>query len=371
MPRLLHELAVGRGDGSYTRLLARLAKLDLLAIDDWMLAPLRGRRTPRPHRDHRGPCRTCFDPDRQPVARHRLARRHRRPQLGRRDLRPTAPRRAPHRAQGPLDATDTPHSEDSRGGDEVSRVSNDLVSAWQARHRERRQAGESRVRRRAGGTVATTPPRRAAWRFAPTGVGSAATTTKSASSPRTAARVESQVTVANRMGGTDRSTSLRSDERSTSPKSVFHIPGMRVPLHRNTQPSSRTVTVSARVGDRRDVEGVAPFRRSRRNQSCPQPLSVVRNAGPRGSRSARSRASRRGPPPPAAPRPSLANPRSRVVQVRPPLAYHRRDGQFAADMGGELRRRRDRRPASRPRATPRHRAAPSRSPHPSPSRGAR
>ena len=39
------------------------------------------------------------------------------------------------------------------------------------------------------------------------------------------------------MGGTDRSTSLRSDERSTSPKSVFHIPGMRVPLHRNTQSS--------------------------------------------------------------------------------------------------------------------------------------
>ena len=41
MPRLLHELAVGRGDGSYTRMLTRLAKLDLLAIDDWILAPLR------------------------------------------------------------------------------------------------------------------------------------------------------------------------------------------------------------------------------------------------------------------------------------------------------------------------------------------
>ena len=41
MPRLLHQLAVGRGDGSYTRLLARLAKADLLAIDDWLLAPLR------------------------------------------------------------------------------------------------------------------------------------------------------------------------------------------------------------------------------------------------------------------------------------------------------------------------------------------
>ena len=40
MPRLLHELAVSRGDGSYARLLARFAKLDLLAIDDWLLAAL-------------------------------------------------------------------------------------------------------------------------------------------------------------------------------------------------------------------------------------------------------------------------------------------------------------------------------------------
>jgi len=39
-PRLLHELAVSRGDGSYARLLAKLAKLDLLAIDDWLLASL-------------------------------------------------------------------------------------------------------------------------------------------------------------------------------------------------------------------------------------------------------------------------------------------------------------------------------------------
>jgi DNA replication protein DnaC len=39
-PRLLHELAVSRGDGSYARLLTRLAKLDLIAIDDWLLASL-------------------------------------------------------------------------------------------------------------------------------------------------------------------------------------------------------------------------------------------------------------------------------------------------------------------------------------------
>lgn len=40
MPRLLQQLAVGRGDGSYARVLDRLARLDLLAIDDWLLAPL-------------------------------------------------------------------------------------------------------------------------------------------------------------------------------------------------------------------------------------------------------------------------------------------------------------------------------------------
>ncbi len=40
-PRLLHDLAVARGDGSYSRLLARIAKTDLLAIDDWLIAPLK------------------------------------------------------------------------------------------------------------------------------------------------------------------------------------------------------------------------------------------------------------------------------------------------------------------------------------------
>ena len=39
-PRLLHELAVSRGDGSYARLLTKLAKLDLIAIDDWLLTAL-------------------------------------------------------------------------------------------------------------------------------------------------------------------------------------------------------------------------------------------------------------------------------------------------------------------------------------------
>jgi DNA replication protein DnaC len=41
LPRLLQQLAVARGDGSYARILDRFARLDLLAIDDWLLAPLR------------------------------------------------------------------------------------------------------------------------------------------------------------------------------------------------------------------------------------------------------------------------------------------------------------------------------------------
>jgi DNA replication protein DnaC len=41
LPRLLHQLAVARGDGSYARILDRLQRLELLAIDDWLLAPLR------------------------------------------------------------------------------------------------------------------------------------------------------------------------------------------------------------------------------------------------------------------------------------------------------------------------------------------
>jgi DNA replication protein DnaC len=40
-PRLLQELAVARGDGSYSRLLARLVKVELLVLDDWLLTPLK------------------------------------------------------------------------------------------------------------------------------------------------------------------------------------------------------------------------------------------------------------------------------------------------------------------------------------------
>ncbi len=40
VPRLFQELALARGDGSSPKLLAKLARTDLLVLDDWGLAPL-------------------------------------------------------------------------------------------------------------------------------------------------------------------------------------------------------------------------------------------------------------------------------------------------------------------------------------------
>lgn len=41
VPRLLHELGIARADGTYAIALARLAKLDLLVLDDFLIGPLK------------------------------------------------------------------------------------------------------------------------------------------------------------------------------------------------------------------------------------------------------------------------------------------------------------------------------------------
>jgi DNA replication protein DnaC len=41
IPRLLQELAIARADGTYTRLLTRIAKLNVLVLDDLLIAPLK------------------------------------------------------------------------------------------------------------------------------------------------------------------------------------------------------------------------------------------------------------------------------------------------------------------------------------------
>jgi DNA replication protein DnaC len=40
-PRLFDELTLARADGTYPRLLARFARMDVLVVDDWGLAPLK------------------------------------------------------------------------------------------------------------------------------------------------------------------------------------------------------------------------------------------------------------------------------------------------------------------------------------------
>lgn len=39
-PRLLHDLEIGRADGTYRNKLASIARIDLLILDDWLIAPL-------------------------------------------------------------------------------------------------------------------------------------------------------------------------------------------------------------------------------------------------------------------------------------------------------------------------------------------
>lgn len=40
VPRLLHDLVIARADGTYRVLLARIAKIDVLVLDDFLIAPL-------------------------------------------------------------------------------------------------------------------------------------------------------------------------------------------------------------------------------------------------------------------------------------------------------------------------------------------
>lgn len=41
LPRLLHDLKIARADGSYMLLLARLAKVDVLVLDDFLISPIK------------------------------------------------------------------------------------------------------------------------------------------------------------------------------------------------------------------------------------------------------------------------------------------------------------------------------------------
>ncbi len=42
LPRLLHEIQLAKADGSYLKMMAAIARVDVLVMDDWGLAPLTG-----------------------------------------------------------------------------------------------------------------------------------------------------------------------------------------------------------------------------------------------------------------------------------------------------------------------------------------
>ena len=90
LPRLFADLALAHADGSYIAFLARLARVDVLVLDDWglgavTLAP------PRPARDPRGPRWHAVDRHHEPAATRALARLFGRPNGRRRDPRSTGP----------------------------------------------------------------------------------------------------------------------------------------------------------------------------------------------------------------------------------------------------------------------------------------
>ena len=102
--RLFEELSLARADGSYARLLVRLARIDVLVIDDWGLSPPRDQerrdllevledRYGQPLHDHH-----------QPAADQQVARVPRRSDHRRRHPRPRPPQRPPPRAKGSVSA---------------------------------------------------------------------------------------------------------------------------------------------------------------------------------------------------------------------------------------------------------------------------
>ena len=77
---LFRDLAMARADGSLRSLLARLSRIDVLVIDDWVMAPL-GTRAPRLLGDLRGPLSGALDDPDLATAGHTLARTDRRSHL--------------------------------------------------------------------------------------------------------------------------------------------------------------------------------------------------------------------------------------------------------------------------------------------------
>ena len=73
VPRLFGELAQAKADGSYPRKLFAIARIGLLVLDDWGIAPLVRRAAPGPTRAPRRPLRAALDACSGPGSRGEVA----------------------------------------------------------------------------------------------------------------------------------------------------------------------------------------------------------------------------------------------------------------------------------------------------------
>ena len=104
VPRLFDELTLAHADGTYIRLLGKLARMDVLLIDDWALAPLQDqeRRDVLEILEDRYATRSTIITS--PAATRPVARVPRGPHRGGRDLRSPPSQRPPPQAKGTLAA---------------------------------------------------------------------------------------------------------------------------------------------------------------------------------------------------------------------------------------------------------------------------
>jgi hypothetical protein len=101
---LFRDLAIARADGSLRSLLARLSRIDVLAIDDWGMAPLAETERPGLLGNLRGSVSDPLNDLDLTAPRRPLARASRRSHRSRRHPRPPGPQRPSHRDARRFDA---------------------------------------------------------------------------------------------------------------------------------------------------------------------------------------------------------------------------------------------------------------------------
>ena len=110
LPRLFADLELARGDGRFDRLFRKIARADLLILDDWgpdrLTAPQRRDLMEIPIVHGGGALRPPLHHHDQPAAGGDLARGHRRADLRRRHPRSARPQRLPHRPRRAVAAQD-------------------------------------------------------------------------------------------------------------------------------------------------------------------------------------------------------------------------------------------------------------------------